>query len=412
MLIQINDTYHWQPAVFAGRPTYKGAENSLDVYYLAGRSVWAIGLGVGSLMPCAYLEAHADRLELPHESLKGWRVFSRDRSEDTTRTDSLAVLDGVFEEDAGVACHLQELAESIERSLSSAELIKKLNEEMDLSNQRKEWRMTVGKKRSDQGIGAVATASETTSMTATPPILASTSATPTQFAVTTATTRKVAAARMAATPTGEKVAELPNASGVDNRPVVVPPRRSPSSPDSDSKTFKALLNLPKGQSLGCAIANRNGKNLVKGMKTGGICDTSSLLKVGDMFLKINETDVRGFSKDDFLKEFKKAMQPPTGAESAQLQLIMRRGKSVRLTLTIGEGQKIGLNIAHEESGNYVKAMEPGSASDASGLIRPGDRLVEINGTNTTHLSLEEAFIALKGAKTSGPRIRFVLLKEA
>lgn len=57
----INDVYTWVPQRHAGSHTYKGNENNLRLYYLPGRSVWAIGSHVGSLLPFAYATGGADQ---------------------------------------------------------------------------------------------------------------------------------------------------------------------------------------------------------------------------------------------------------------------------------------------------------------------------------------------------------------
>ncbi len=55
-------------------------------------------------------------------------------------------------------------------------------------------------------------------------------------------------------------------------------------------------------------------------------------------------------------------------------------------LTIGEcGYGFHLHGERNRGGQFIRKVEPGSSADLAGL-RPGDRVVEVNGENVEHES--------------------------
>lgn len=68
------------------------------------------------------------------------------------------------------------------------------------------------------------------------------------------------------------------------------------------------------------------------------------------------------------------------------------------TNTNGELMGVGLQIAKDEEGSPLRVIAPieGSPAEAAGL-RPQDRILEINGTPTDRLSLDESAARMRGA---------------
>jgi len=64
-----------------------------------------------------------------------------------------------------------------------------------------------------------------------------------------------------------------------------------------------------------------------------------------------------------------------------------------------EGTGLGFNIIGGEgdTGIFISFISPGSISDKSGKLVPGDMILEVNGENVQEMTHEEAAGCLKGA---------------
>lgn len=256
----INDVFYWQPTMFSNRPTYRGSDSSLHMYYLPARGVWAIGHAVGSLLPCAYLETAAH--ELPQDSRATWFVYSQERTVESSQTDSAIAQAGIFEADVDVKLGVQERRAAENASaLTAAEQIKILNEERALEAQRGEWRKTLRKGGKEKA------------------------------------TKK---------PKVEK-----GAASYSDATTVEDSARGPAGGSSSSSSGGALtkkkerktkivavVTVPKGEGIGIGVQHDKGKNYVTGCKPGGNADNCGAIEPGDEFYRVNATDVSKASRAD------------------------------------------------------------------------------------------------------------------
>ena len=264
----VNDIFHWQPTLFNNRPTYRGSDSSLHMYYLSARGVWAIGHSVGSLLPCAYLETESHAL--PQDSRATWFVYSQERTVESTQTDSTVAQAGIFQADVDVRLSVQERGVQ-EIELTPAQQIKILNEERALEEQRGEWRMTLRKDGKKEKA-----------------------------------TKKPKA--MKGEQSYSDAAAIPDAAagsdGGDGG-------SAPIKKKAKRLKITATVTVPKGEGIGIGVQHDKGKNFVTGCKPGGNADKCGAIEAGDEFYKVNATDVSKGGRDDCIAALKAACQAGT-----------------------------------------------------------------------------------------------------
>ncbi|KAM4615207.1 glutamate receptor-interacting protein 1 isoform 1-T1 [Polymixia lowei] len=185
--------------------------------------------------------------------------------------------------------------------------------------------------------------------------------------------------------------------------------RRQSIPDEFRGCSLVELIKKEGTTLGLTVSggvDKDGKPRVSNLRHGGIAARSDQLNVGDYIRSVNGINLTKFRHDEIISLLKNVGErvlleieyelPPVSVQGSGVVF-----KNVEVTLH-KEGNTFGFVIrggAHEDRNKsrsiVVTTIRPGGPADREGTIKPGDRLLSIDGIRLHGSSLSEAMSLLK-----------------
>ncbi|XP_061570305.1 glutamate receptor-interacting protein 1 [Cololabis saira] len=185
--------------------------------------------------------------------------------------------------------------------------------------------------------------------------------------------------------------------------------RRQSIPDEFRGSTLVELTKKEGTTLGLTVSggiDKDGKPRVSNLRQGGIAARSDQLNVGDYIRSVNGINLSKFRHDEIISLLKNVGErvvmeveyelPPVSVQGSGLVF-----KNVEVTLH-KEGNSFGFVIrggAHEDRNKsrpiVVTTTRPGGPADREGTIKPGDRLLSIDGIRLHGNTLAEASSILK-----------------
>uniref|UniRef100_A0AAQ6AHG5 PDZ domain-containing protein n=1 Tax=Amphiprion ocellaris TaxID=80972 RepID=A0AAQ6AHG5_AMPOC len=169
------------------------------------------------------------------------------------------------------------------------------------------------------------------------------------------------------------------------------------------------LMKKEGTTLGLTVSggiDKDGKPRVSNLRQGGIAARSDQLNVGDYIRSVNGINLAKFRHDEIISLLKNVGErvvleveyelPPVSVQGSGVMF-----KNVEVTLH-KEGNSFGFVIrggAHEDRNKsrpiVVTTIRPGGPADREGTVKPGDRLLSIDGIRLHGSTLSEAMSILK-----------------
>uniref|UniRef100_A0A8K9WXC8 Glutamate receptor interacting protein 1 n=1 Tax=Oncorhynchus mykiss TaxID=8022 RepID=A0A8K9WXC8_ONCMY len=185
--------------------------------------------------------------------------------------------------------------------------------------------------------------------------------------------------------------------------------RRQSIPDEFKGSSVVELMKKEGTTLGLTVSggvDKDGKPRVSNLRQGGIAARSDQLNVGDYIKSVNGINLTKFRHDEIISLLKNVGErvvleveyelPPVSVQGSGLMF-----KSVEVTLH-KEGNTFGFVIrggAHEDRNKsrpvVITTIRPGGPADREGTVKPGDRLLSIDGIRLHGTSHAEAMSILK-----------------
>nr|XP_046235035.1 glutamate receptor-interacting protein 1 isoform X8 [Scatophagus argus] len=185
--------------------------------------------------------------------------------------------------------------------------------------------------------------------------------------------------------------------------------RRQSIPDEFRGCSVVELMKKEGTTLGLTVSggiDKDGKPRVSNLRQGGIAARSDQLNVGDYIRAVNGINLAKFRHDEIISLLKNVGErvvleieyelPPVSVQGSGVMF-----KNVEVTLH-KEGNSFGFVIrggAHEDRNKsrpiVITNIRPGGPADREGTIKPGDRLLSIDGIRLHGSTLSEAMSILK-----------------
>ncbi|XP_065145918.1 glutamate receptor-interacting protein 1 isoform X8 [Paramisgurnus dabryanus] len=185
--------------------------------------------------------------------------------------------------------------------------------------------------------------------------------------------------------------------------------RRQSIPDEFKGTSTVELIKKEGTTLGLTVSggiDKDGKPRVSNLRQGGIAARSDQLNVGDYIKSVNGINLTKFRHDEIISLLKNVGErvvleveyelPPVSVQGSGVMF-----KNVEVTLH-KEGNTFGFVIrggAHEDRNKSrpvtITTIRPGGPADREGTIKPGDRLLSIDGIRLHGAPHAEAMSILK-----------------
>ncbi|XP_034018895.1 glutamate receptor-interacting protein 1 isoform X7 [Thalassophryne amazonica] len=184
-------------------------------------------------------------------------------------------------------------------------------------------------------------------------------------------------------------------------------------PDQEGEEFRggSLVELLKkeGTTLGLTVSggiDKDGKPRVSNLRQGGIAARSDQLNVGDYIRSVNGINLAKFRHDEIISLLKNVGERVVLEVEYELPPVSVQGsgvtfKNVEVTLH-KEGNSFGFVIrggAHEDRNKsrpiVITSIRPGGPADREGTLKPGDRLLSIDGIRLHGSTLSEAMSILK-----------------
>ncbi|XP_070611756.1 glutamate receptor-interacting protein 1 isoform X1 [Erythrolamprus reginae] len=180
-----------------------------------------------------------------------------------------------------------------------------------------------------------------------------------------------------------------------------------------SEEFKGstIVELIKkeGTTLGLTVSggtDKDGKPRVSNLRQGGIAARSDQLDVGDYIKSVNGINLTKFRHDEIISLLKNVGErvvleveyelPPASVQGSGVIF-----RTVEVTLH-KEGNTFGFVIrggAHDDRNKsrpiVITCVRPGGPADREGTIKPGDRLLSVDGIRLVGTSHNEAMCILK-----------------
>ncbi|KAM4615208.1 glutamate receptor-interacting protein 1 isoform 2-T2 [Polymixia lowei] len=184
--------------------------------------------------------------------------------------------------------------------------------------------------------------------------------------------------------------------------------RRQSIPDEFRGCSLVELIKKEGTTLGLTVSggvDKDGKPRVSNLRHGGIAARSDQLNVGDYIRSVNGINLTKFRHDEIISLLKNVGERVLLEIEYELPPVLQGSgvvfKNVEVTLH-KEGNTFGFVIrggAHEDRNKsrsiVVTTIRPGGPADREGTIKPGDRLLSIDGIRLHGSSLSEAMSLLK-----------------
>uniref|UniRef100_A0A673A2B1 Glutamate receptor interacting protein 1 n=1 Tax=Sphaeramia orbicularis TaxID=375764 RepID=A0A673A2B1_9TELE len=185
--------------------------------------------------------------------------------------------------------------------------------------------------------------------------------------------------------------------------------RRQSIPDEFRGCSVVELMKKEGTTLGLTVSggiDKDGKPRVSNLRQGGIAARSDQLNVGDYIRSVNGINLAKFRHDEIISLLKNVGErvvleveyelPPVSVQGSGVMF-----KNVEVTLH-KEGNSFGFVIrggAHEDRNKsrpiVITTIRPSGPADREGTIKPGDRLLSIDGIRLHGSTLSEAMSILK-----------------
>ncbi|XP_029018700.1 glutamate receptor-interacting protein 1 isoform X7 [Betta splendens] len=191
----------------------------------------------------------------------------------------------------------------------------------------------------------------------------------------------------------------------------IPARTCTSYCDVDEFRGCSVVELMKkeGTTLGLTVSggiDKDGKPRVSNLRQGGIAARSDQLNVGDYIRSVNGINLAKFRHDEIISLLKNVGERVVLEVEYELPPVTVQGsgvmfKNVEVTLH-KEGNSFGFVIrggAHEDRNKsrpiVITTIRPGGPADREGTIKPGDRLLSIDGIRLHGNTISEAMSILK-----------------
>ncbi|KAI4546431.1 hypothetical protein MG293_002986 [Ovis ammon polii] len=180
-----------------------------------------------------------------------------------------------------------------------------------------------------------------------------------------------------------------------------------------SKEFKGstVVELMKkeGTTLGLTVSggiDKDGKPRVSNLRQGGIAARSDQLDVGDYIKAVNGINLAKFRHDEIISLLKNVGERVVLEVEYELPPVSVQGSSVifrTVEVTLHkEGNTFGFVIrggAHDDRNKsrpvVITCVRPGGPADREGTIKPGDRLLSVDGIRLLGTTHAEAMSILK-----------------
>uniref|UniRef100_A0A672RFD7 Glutamate receptor-interacting protein 1-like n=1 Tax=Sinocyclocheilus grahami TaxID=75366 RepID=A0A672RFD7_SINGR len=187
-------------------------------------------------------------------------------------------------------------------------------------------------------------------------------------------------------------------------PTDPPPHPSLCFTDEFKGTSTVELIKKEGTTLGLTVSggiDKDGKPRVSNLRQGGIAARSDQLNVGDYIKSVNGINLTKFRHDEIISLLKNVGERVVLEVEYELPPVWVMFKNVEVTLH-KEGNTFGFVIrggAHEDRNKSrpvtITTIRPGGPADREGTIKPGDRLLSIDGIRLHGASHAEAMSILK-----------------
>uniref|UniRef100_A0A8C6XX95 Glutamate receptor interacting protein 1 n=1 Tax=Naja naja TaxID=35670 RepID=A0A8C6XX95_NAJNA len=185
--------------------------------------------------------------------------------------------------------------------------------------------------------------------------------------------------------------------------------RRQSIPEEFKGSTIVELIKKEGTTLGLTVSggtDKDGKPRVSNLRQGGIAARSDQLDVGDYIKSVNGINLTKFRHDEIISLLKNVGErvvleveyelPPASVQGSGVIF-----RTVEVTLH-KEGNTFGFVIrggAHDDRNKsrpiVITCVRPGGPADREGTIKPGDRLLSVDGIRLLGTSHNEAMCILK-----------------
>ncbi|KAM8974564.1 glutamate receptor-interacting protein 1 isoform 2-T2 [Pelodytes ibericus] len=185
-------------------------------------------------------------------------------------------------------------------------------------------------------------------------------------------------------------------------------RQSITAEEFKGSTIVELMKK-EGTTLGLTVSggiDKDGKPRVSNLRQGGIAARSDQLNVGDYIKSVNGINLTKFRHDEIISLLKNVGERVVLEVEYELPPVAIQGsgvifRTVEVTLH-KEGNTFGFVIrggAHEDRNKsrpvVITCVRPGGPADREGTIKPGDRLLSIDGIRLHGTTHAEAMSILK-----------------
>uniref|UniRef100_A0A8C7KFD5 Glutamate receptor interacting protein 1 n=1 Tax=Oncorhynchus kisutch TaxID=8019 RepID=A0A8C7KFD5_ONCKI len=154
----------------------------------------------------------------------------------------------------------------------------------------------------------------------------------------------------------------------------------------------------EGTTLGLTVSggvDKDGKPRVSNLRQGGIAARSDQLNVGDYIRSVNGINLTKFRHDEIISLLKKVRRTLISYSTNQLYVSLVTVP----TCLCDNCLLVGLGGAHEDRNKsrpvVITTIRPGGPADREGTVKPGDRLLSIDGIRLHGTSHAEAMSILK-----------------
>ncbi|XP_038161123.1 glutamate receptor-interacting protein 1 isoform X12 [Cyprinodon tularosa] len=185
--------------------------------------------------------------------------------------------------------------------------------------------------------------------------------------------------------------------------------RRQSIPDEFRGCTVVELMKKEGTTLGLTVSggiDKDGKPRVSNLRQGGIAARSDQLNVGDYIRAVNGINLAKFRHDEIISLLKNVGERVVLEVEYELPPVSVQGSGVifkNLEVTLHkEGNSFGFVIrggTHEDRNKtrpiVITTIRPGGPAEREGTIKPGDRLLSIDGIRLHGSTLSEAMSILK-----------------
>ncbi|XP_032501629.1 glutamate receptor-interacting protein 1 isoform X3 [Phocoena sinus] len=185
--------------------------------------------------------------------------------------------------------------------------------------------------------------------------------------------------------------------------------RRQSIPEEFKGSTVVELMKKEGTTLGLTVSggiDKDGKPRVSNLRQGGIAARSDQLDVGDYIKAVNGINLAKFRHDEIISLLKNVGERVVLEVEYELPPVSVQGSSVifrTVEVTLHkEGNTFGFVIrggAHDDRNKsrpvVITCVRPGGPADREGTIKPGDRLLSVDGIRLLGTAHAEAMSILK-----------------